>query len=308
MKKPSQKVSLPVGHVSKDPKLGKYYQDFSLAMHHFDENYFGQFDENGLPMVGFGADAIYNQIYIIQFGLITHDLVLSGVDIDKNTDRLKKSVQWLEANEEKIGETIVWRNHFENPRYGLESGWISGMYQGQAMSLYLRYGQLVGEEKKYLEKANKIYNFFDTPFENGGVKRFDKQGLLWFEEYPSSEPSFVLNGFIYAFLGIYDLWRITSGKDEKATIDSCVETLKKSIILYDSGYWSVYDQLKKELATKYYHENIHIPLMEVLHNLTGEEIFNHYQKRWKKQLNSKLNNNLVHLMYRVQPRLKKFFG
>lgn len=308
MKKPSHNINLPVGNVSLDRNLGKYYQDFSQAMAHFDENYFGQFDTEGLPMVGFGTDAIYNQIYIIQFGLIAHDLVLSGVDIDKNTDRLKKAVQWLEENEENIGKTIVWRNHFDNPRYGLQSGWISGMYQGQAMSLYLRYGQFVGKEDRYVVKAKKIYDFFDISFENGGVKRFDEKGLLWFEEYPSKDPSFVMNGFVYTLLGLYDLWRITKDVDLKLTIDSCVKTLKESVHLYDSGYWSIYDQLKKELATRYYHKNIHIPLMEILHELTREEIFNSYKNKWGKQLNSKFSNVWVKIMYRVQPRLKKIFG
>ena len=145
-------------------------------------------------------------------------------------------------------------------------------------------------------------------YEDGGVKRFDQNGLLWFEEYPSKNPSFILNGFIYTLFGLYDLWRITKDVDLKITIDSCVKTLRESIHLYDSGYWSIYDQLKQELATKYYHQNIHIPLMEVLHKITGEEIFSFYNRRWKKQLNSKFSLVWVQVMYRMQPRLKKIFG
>ncbi|MDG1429717.1 MAG: D-glucuronyl C5-epimerase family protein [Crocinitomicaceae bacterium] len=308
MRKPKQDVELPVGNVSLERELGKYYQDFTQSLPHFEENYFGDFDNNGLPMVGFGDNAIYNQIYIIQFGLIAHDLVLSGIELDKNMNRLKLSIQWLEENEEKVGEKIVWRNHFDNPRYGLESGWISGMYQGQAMSLYLRYGQMIGEEEKYTSKAEKVYAFFDVNYENGGVKRFDNNGLLWFEEYPSMDPSFVLNGFVYALFGLFDLWRITEDIEVKQTIDSCIKTLKESLHLYDSGYWSVYDQLKKELATKYYHQNIHIPLMEVLYMLTGEEIFDSYHKRWKKQLNSGFSRFWVKVMYRIQPRLRRISG
>lgn len=301
-------MSLPMGNVSLDSSLGKFYQDFTSAKVHFDDKYFGDLDDKDLPMKGFGDDAIYYQIYIIQFGLIAHDLILSGIEIETNTERLKNSIAWLEENEEIIDCCIVWRNHFKNPRYELDSGWISGMYQGQAMSLYLRYGQHIGEEQKYVDKAFKIYNFFDVKYEDGGVRRYDKNGLLWFEEYPGEQPSFVLNGFVYALLGLYDLWRVTKDENVKSTIDSCVKTLKESIKLYDSGYWSVYDQLKKELATKYYHENIHIPLLEVLHNLTGEEIFHFYQKRWEKQLNSKFNNILVKVMYRIQPRMRKYFG
>jgi hypothetical protein len=257
-------------------------------------------------MIGFGEKAHYHQIYIIQLGLISHDLILDGVDSEKNTALLKQCIDWLDANCEEFKGTSVWRNNFPLARYELDTGWISGMYQGQIMSLYLRYGQLVNEEEKYIQKARLAFDFLVIPYEDGGVKRYDKDGLMWYEEYPGKQPSFVMNGFVYTLFGIYDLWRVTKDDEVKNTIDSCVKTLKNSIHLYDSGYWSVYDQLKKELATKYYHKNIHIPLMEILHKLTGEEIFDSYNKRWKKQLNSNLNKAWVQIMYRIQPRLRRF--
>lgn len=305
MKKPNDQLSLPVGHVSDQKELGKYYQDFSQALHHFDQEYFGQFDEKGLPMLGFGDSAKYNQVYIIQYGLISLDLIKDRIDVEKHMDRVKTCVQWMEDNEEYVGDAIVWRNHFDFQRYGLKSGWISGMYQGQAISLYLRYGQLIDDEK-YVEKALRAFAFFDVMYEDGGVRRYDKNGNLWFEEYPSEQPSFVLNGFVYGMFGILDLWRVSGDQKVKTTLDACLKTLKESVHLYDSGYWSVYDQLKKELATRYYHKNIHIPLLEILYQIQPEEVFLKYKKRWEKQLNSKINHILVDIMYRVRPRLQKF--
>lgn len=305
MKKPNDQLSLPVGYVSDQKELGKYYQDFSQALHHFDQEYFGQFDDMGLPMLGFGENAKYNQVYIIQYGLISLDLIQDGIDVEKHTERVKNCVQWMEDNEEYVGDAIVWRNHFDFQRYGLKSGWISGMYQGQAISLYLRYGQLIDDEK-YVEKALRAFAFFDVMYEDGGVRRYDKNDNLWFEEYPSDQPSFVLNGFVYGMFGILDLWRVSGDQKVKTTLDACLKTLKESVHLYDSGYWSVYDQLKKELATRYYHKNIHIPLMEILYQIQPEEVFMKYKKRWEKQLNSKINHILVSIMYRVRPRLQKF--
>ncbi len=29
--------------------------------------------------------------------------------------------------------------------------------------------------------------------------------LVWYEEYPTSPPTFVLNGFMYSLLGLFDL-------------------------------------------------------------------------------------------------------
>ena len=256
-------------------------------------------------MAGFGDEAVYNQIFIIQYGLISHDLIQSGIEVEINKKQLEKCINWMEANEEECGNCIVWRNHYSDERYGLKPGWVSGMYQGQAMSLYMRYGQMIGEDAKYTEKARRIYKFFQIKYEDGGVRRMDSQNHLWFEEYPSSSASFVLNGFIYTLFGIYDLWRVTNDTEVKATIDQCLETLRHSLHKYDSGYWSVYDQLKKELATKYYHKNIHIPLMEILYGLTQDVIFLQYKERWEKQLNSGIIKNFVEIMYRLQPRLNK---
>ena len=148
MKKPNHDLSLPVANVSLDRQLGAFYQDFKAALHHFEERYFGDFDADGIPMFGFGNEAVYNQIYIVQYGLISHDLILEGIDVELHTERLKSCVNWLLENEEKFNGTAVWRNHFPNPRYGLESGWVSGMYQGQVISLLLRYGQMFDEEER----------------------------------------------------------------------------------------------------------------------------------------------------------------
>lgn len=306
MKKPNIELELPIGNVSMDSNLGAYYQDFTQAMHHFDERYFGEFDEDGIPMAGFGAQAFYNQVYIIQYGLIAHDLALKGVDVAANEHRMKICVDWLEKHEELVeNERIVWRNDFDYPRYNLKRGWISSMYQGQAMSLYLRYGQYTNQEDYFVKKTEKIAAFFSTDYRDGGVSRYDKDGNFWLEEYPSPEPSFVLNGFIYTLFGIIDLYRISNNANSKHLMDECFKTLKASLHLYDAGYWSVYDQLHKELASKYYHKNIHIPLLKILFELTNDEIFHRYALRWEKQLNSPFRYSFVKVMYRVRPRMQK---
>lgn len=308
MQKPNVSIEMPVGNISSSNTLGKYYQDFTQAIHHFDKEYFGSFDESGIPMQGFGSDAYYNQVYIIQYGLILHDLILDGKNVKSNTIKLTNCINWLIENKEETADYIVWRNDFDLERWGLKKGWISGMYQGQAISLLLRYGQLINQEEQFTSIALKVFNFFSIDYKNGGVRRYDNKANLWFEEYPSEQPSFVLNGFIYCFFGIYDLYRITQDKEIKQTVDLCIKTLEESIELYDCGYWSVYDQLKRELATKYYHKNIHIPLLEILYKLFGISKFEEHSLNWQKQLNSKTNLLRVELMYRVRPRIRKLLN
>lgn len=306
MKKPNIELSLPVGNISTDSNLGAYYQDFTEAIEHFEKCYFGSFDENGIPLAGFGDEAYYNLIYIVQYGIILHDLILKGENIEKNKLELTKCFNWIDQNKIETEHTIYWENEKASERYDLPKNWISGMYQGQAISLYLRYGQLFNCEAECIEKTKKMIKFYDVDFKNGGFKRIDDEGNLWFEEYTSPSPSFVLNGYIYSLFGVYDYWRVTNCNDAKHIIDECEKTLANSLHKYDCGYWSIYDQLIKELATKYYHKNIHIPIMEIMYGLTQNELFNYYKKRWEKQYNSKINHIFVEIMYRVRPRMKLF--
>ena len=104
------------------------------------------------------------------------------------------------------------------------------MDQGQALSFYIRYFQLTNNEY-YLLQAEKIVAFFDLNVEDGGFKRIDKNGNLWYEEYPSSEPSYVLNGFIFALYGLIDFYRVTNDQKVKKTIDSCFSTSLKQYSL-----------------------------------------------------------------------------
>jgi heparosan-N-sulfate-glucuronate 5-epimerase len=305
MSKANIEINMPVGNVSYDSNLGTYYQDFTEALIHYNDNYFGEFDSNGIPMVGFGKDAHYSQIYIIQLGLISHDLILKKVKQNENLQVLERCVNWLIDNEEYFNESIIWRNNYSNERYGLSAGWVSSMYQGQIISLFLRYGQMTNQLDYFIEKSLKIYSYFDYHYNDGGVQRRDENNNLWFEEYPSPEPSFVLNGFIYTLFGIVDLYRVTNDIRIQKVIDECVETLENNMEKYSLNYWSIYDQLHKELASKYYHKNIHIPLMEIMFKLTKKKIFNEYKIKWEKQLYSPFNYILVQIMYRLRPRILK---
>jgi hypothetical protein len=174
------------------------------------------------------------------------------------------------------------------------------MAQGEAISLYLRMHQALGDAS-LLETATRAYRFLAVDHRDGGVRRHDDEGNLWLEEYPSAEPSFVLNGFVYALLGLYDLYRVTGDRAVKDDIDRCVRTLVCNLHRFDAGYWSLYDLQRKELVRAYYQRNVHVPQMAILHTLTGEAVFEQYRRRWERQL-TPLNALLVQVMYRVKPR------
>jgi len=303
MKGVDNTLVLGVGNISHDQFLGKYYQDISPAIVHVERGVFAKLDENGIPHTNHSNRKNYAPVLIIQYALMCYDLYLSGENKEENRANVLRIMNWLDENSEVFKDAIIWRS-IANDQYDLPEGWVSGMYQGQAISLYLRAYQLF-EDEKYLDTALKVFNSFKYDYSEGGFKRIDKHNCIWFEEYPTPKPSYVLNGFIYAIWGIYDLYRVTKNQEAKELWDSCVNTLEVNLHKYDVWYWSVYDQLKEQLVSYYYQKNVHIPIMQVMYGLTEKEIFNKYAIKWEKNLNNSFHRFITQIMYRVQPRLKK---
>jgi hypothetical protein len=84
--------------------------------------------------------------------------------------------------------------------------------------------------------------------ETKSIRRYDEFGNLWFEEYPSSPPSYVLNGFVYALFGLIDLYRVTNNQSVKFDIDRCISTLKNRLKDFDSDIGHILIYSKKVSA------------------------------------------------------------
>lgn len=126
----------------------------------------------------------------------------------------------------------------------LKQGWYSAMGQGHAISLLARAYYHSNGDSKYLRAAINGLKPFRVPSRQGGVLAKFMGKYDWYEEYPTTPASFVLNGFIYSLLGLYDL-NATAPKNlsrEAATLfDQGMISLKKMLLMYDTGSGSVYD-------------------------------------------------------------------
>ncbi len=307
MKEESKQISLPLGDVSLNKKLGIYYIDMRPSrIHYIDNIYDGGFDANGVPMCGDGKGGFYySTVNICQYGFIIHADYLEHRN-EKDYQVLMACIEKLEETKSEDTNTVKWVNNYDNERYNIKAPWSSAMDSGEALSFYLRVYQLTNEEH-LLSTTKKIYNFLKIDFSEGGVRRVDEKGYVWLEEYPSAPPSYVLNGFIYAVFGLYDLYRVTGNYEVKEDIDHYILTLKDNIHRFDSGYWSLYDLQKKELVRYYYQKNVHVPQLEILYLLSGEEIFKKYKIKWERSLTI-LNFLFVRFMYRIKPRFEKVYS
>lgn len=305
-------IRLRVGHCALDSTLGGYYQDIPGALALVEGGYHGAFDEKGVPRNKLAGQWYYQSVVVAQYALALHDSLRSVETADQRTTGERKLHTQLEALGRFI-ETAGPRRGFavvdwDDPKYpDLRAGWVSAMYQGNIVSALLRGWQHFGEDR-WRDLAGLAFSVMGTPLSEDGVcVREPSPGGedFWLEEYPMDPPSHVLNGYIYALWGVLDWARVTGDATAWTWWRQGVETLKRRLPEYDCGYWSVYDLRFRELASRYYQENIHVPQMQAMHALTGEAIFDKYAQRWAAQSRSVLCRARWAIMLRVNARLKK---
>ena len=256
-------------------------------------DYVGEYDRTGIPLLNYhGALGLqYNPIAIAEYGLGNYNFYKRGED----SSRLRNFVtvsDWLVGNLEKNASGLwVWHNHFDwEYRTPLKAPWYSALAQGQGISLLVR----AHKETKniaYLDASERAFQAFLNNVDQGGVVFIDEDGRPWFEEYVVSPPTHILNGFIWACWGVYDYFLATGDPRAKQLFDSAIQTLVMNLGRYDVGFWSLYEQsgtALKMLASPFYH-HLHVVQLNILYQLTGEEIFQRYAERWTRYQHSKLN-------------------
>jgi hypothetical protein len=142
--------------------------------------------------------------------------------------------------------------------------WLSAMAQGQCASLLVRVGIATGDER-YLEAAVSGLRVLGVPSTSGGVQARLGDGIF-FEEYPTQPPSYVLNGAIFAVWGAYDVWRATGDRRAGHLFVEATETLAAHVSRWDTGFWSRYDlhpHRIKNVASPSYH-TLHIDQLTAL--------------------------------------------
>jgi heparosan-N-sulfate-glucuronate 5-epimerase len=275
----------PRAHVD---RLGEYYMVFRQKA-----DYAGRFDGAGIPMLDYrGAiGAQYNPIAIAQWGLANYNRY-SETQEDARRAKVLNAADWLCSNLERNSHNLwVWNHHFDwEYRDTLKAPWYSGLAQGQGVSLLLRAHALTRSEE-YIEAAERAFVPLTKLISDGGVLFEDAEKQLWIEEYLVDPPTHILNGFMWALWGVYDFWLVKKEEKAKTIVDRSMATLRKNLELFDTGYWSLYEQSSvplKMLASPFYHR-LHVVQLRVLTKLTGEPFFESVAQRWESYANLRMN-------------------
>lgn len=257
-------------------------------------DYPGPFDERGIPMLDYHGHVglQYNPIAVAQWGLGNYNALRSGGGGSGSRGRAGegerrknclRAADWLVENlEENEGGLKVWNHHFDWEYRGvLKAPWYSALSQGQGVSMLVRAHRLVGASR-YLDAAQEAALSFGAPLTRGGVSFWDDAGRIWFEETVVDPPTHILNGFIWASWGLYDL-SLHAGDDAAGTLFArAVDTLEECLPRFDMGFWSMYDLPGTRIrnpASRFYHA-LHVVQLRILHRLTGRETFRRTAARW----------------------------
>lgn len=143
--------------------------------------------------------------------------------------------------------------------YDLEPPWHSAMAQGQGVSLLVRAAAVLGDESLAREALRAAAPLVDPAL--GLVAATDDGPVL--QEYPTTPPAHVLNGWMWALWGLFDASLLDGDAARSAgeAFDEGAAALAARIGLYDAGRgWSRYDLYPHpvvHVASPFYHR-LHI--------------------------------------------------
>lgn len=173
----------------------------------------------------------------------------------------------------------------------LKKPWYSAMAQGQVLSVLAR-AYLITNDNKYLEKGNSVFEFMINScstnllmFTNKHKDAFLYGQNVIYEEYVSDINSYVLNGDLFALIGLYEWYEVTNDKDVLSAFNKGCESILFLLPYYDYNGFTSYDLVHFTLGsnmnygTSYSHD-WHIVLLDALYFYTKNEIFRYYRDKF----------------------------
>ena len=278
-------VDFPPLACSLDTSLGDYYQDLGPAISFFESAHHGRLDDHGVPLVRYGKQgSFHNAIHASQYALANLRALRLGEHA--RVDRAKTQLDWLLEAQQQVGKLAgCWVMQHDDPKYPwLKAPWTSALASGLAISALLRGWEWFGEER-YRVAAERSYSALHRPRTEMVLCR-ERGEELWYEEYPAERSLHVLNGHVYALLGVVDIARVTGDPEAGDRWRRAAATLRDHLEEFDLGFWSAYDLRWREPVSLHYHKNIHVPLLRILARLDDAATFDVAADRWQRYAES----------------------
>jgi len=229
-----------------------------------DPELFSPLDEAGVPVKGPpGAPGRYMPSRIAGYALAHWNLHRRGAL--GAAERFGVAADWFAA---QPGGAFM----HDLPIEGMAVPWPSCLAQGEGLSVLVRAWRLTGD-RRFLDQARAALPMLERPVTCGGVASRLPDGSFFVEEYPGGRHRHVLNGALFAVVGLDDLARL-SGEPEpgaQAQRDRLLAALSRNLALWASGDWSVYSVERAALGARnactLHYQLVHVALLEHLARL-----------------------------------------
>ncbi|MEK6963867.1 MAG: D-glucuronyl C5-epimerase family protein [Nanoarchaeota archaeon] len=243
-----------------------------------------------LQFTGFGGSAKrYFPITVQQYALCQYNLYVQQRK-KENKKAFLRHANWLLENLKIRGNVAYWPYTWKMSILGYiwkkPYAWASCIAQGQGLSVLIRAHALT-KDKKYLAPCKKILNSFEIDYcKIGGVLETDKNGDSWYLEFPATvQHGRVLNGFLYALIGLWEYYLYTKNKQAKRLFEAGKETTAKNLDRYDLNWgwfkWSRYDDAKIFYSGRRYHHKTLLPQLKVMYSITKDGRFEKKYRQWE---------------------------
>ena len=111
--------------------------------------------------------------------------------------------------------------------------------KGECISAFVRAWKLTKDDA-YAEGARRALTLMCKPIEEEGPAIYVGKDIF-LEEVPHNRRVPILNGWIFAFFGLYDFWLVFNDKQTYEIFKQSLDSLLAHLGEYDAGYWSYYD-------------------------------------------------------------------
>lgn len=260
-----------------------------------------KYDENGAVYNNYGGTIgkQYNPAYVAWHGITNLQKWLDTKD-DNSFKVFQNQIAWLKQNFKDWGEKgVVWTYDFdwqEGLKGSFKAPWISAMAQGLAISLLIR-ASSINNDEECLKIANKAIKVFEVDIKDGGV-RHTENGYILYEEYPAYPLAHVLDGFIFALLGLYDLWRATGENHIKELFDNGIKGLEYKLEFWNyRNKWSWYGSHGYLCPAQY--NKLNASLLTALYHITGISEFDKIAKKWMPESKSFFDKIEINVMRKI---------
>lgn len=249
-------------------------------------------DGDELPKLNLeGGKFTYFPVAIFQYGFGCYDLYLQTKD--KCYDcKFMQCVEWTLVQQDDEGRWNNFSHYCPDTPYG-------AMAQGEGASLLVR-AYIHTHDQQYLDAAKKAIDFMLLPLEEGGTTKYEGDDAFLMEY---TFKGVVMNGFIFAWWGLYDYVLATGDKGKyKEALERTQNTLINILPQFENSHWSMYS-FDGLIASPFYH-NLHVAQMQAMYQLTGESIFDEYAKRWARQQKNPFCKGLAFVKKSIQKILE----